>query len=105
MTNATWKKAERRVAAILGGQRVPVSGRGRGDQPDVEHERLSIEVKHRQRLPAWLHDAMSQAEAAARDGKLPVVVLHETGQRYDAALCVIRLDRLRRLIGGVSRDD
>lgn len=101
MTNATWKKAERRVAAILGGQRVPVSGRSRGNQPDVEHPRLSIEVKHRASLPAWLLDALAQAEAAARDGKLPVVVLHESGSRYDEAVCVIRLDDLRRFIGGV----
>jgi hypothetical protein len=66
----------------------------------VEHPLLSIEVKQRQRLPAWLLDALAQAEAAARDGKLPVVVLHQAGQRYDEALCVIRLDDLRWLIGG-----
>ncbi|RIK45855.1 MAG: hypothetical protein DCC58_05095 [Chloroflexi bacterium] len=100
MSNAAWKRTERRVAELLGGQRLPVSGRGRGDAPDVEHERLSIEVKRRQSLPAWLHDAMSQAEAAARDGKLPVVVLHQSGQRYDEAVCVLRLDDLRRLLGG-----
>ena len=42
-----WKACERKVAALLGGKRVPVSGRARGHSPDIEHERLSIEVKSR----------------------------------------------------------
>jgi hypothetical protein len=58
-----WKRTERKVAALLGGVRVPVSGRARGDAPDVAHARLSIEVKSRKELPAWLMDAMVQAEA------------------------------------------
>ncbi len=50
-----WKQAERRIAAILGGRRIPVSGRGRGDNPDIEHPALSVEVKARARasFPAW----------------------------------------------------
>ena len=42
-----WKACERKVAALLGGTRIPVSGRGCGHSPDIEHERLSIEVKSR----------------------------------------------------------
>jgi len=42
-----WKQAERRIAAILGGRRIPVSGRGRGDNPDIERPSLSVEVKAR----------------------------------------------------------
>ncbi len=48
-----WKQAERRIAAILGGRRIPVSGRGRGDNPDIEHPALSVEVKARASFPAW----------------------------------------------------
>jgi hypothetical protein len=48
----SWKVCERRIAVELGGCRVPVSGRARGDNPDIEHPTLSIEVKSRKRLPA-----------------------------------------------------
>ena len=86
-----WKQAERRVAEFLGGRRVPVTGRQRGATPDVEHRVLSIEVKNRRSLPAWLLDALSQAQAASTDGKLPVAVLHQDGRRYADALVVVRL--------------
>ena len=66
-----WKACERKVAALLGGTRIPVSGRARGHSPDIHHERLSIEVKSRRNLPAWLEAAMRQAEACAQDGQLP----------------------------------
>jgi hypothetical protein len=89
-----WKKAERRIAELLGGRRVPVSGRQRGDVPDVDHPILSIEVKTRRSIPAWLEDAMKQAEASARDGQVPVAVLHEHGQRYRDAFVVVRLSDL-----------
>ncbi len=86
-----WKACERRVAELLGGERVPVSGRGRGHSPDIRHERLSIEVKNRKRLPAWIENAMKQAEACAQEGQLPLVVLHQDGQRYQDALLIMRL--------------
>jgi hypothetical protein len=86
-----WKRAERRVAGLLGGRRVPVTGRARGDAPDVAHPWLSIEVKQRQRLPGWIIDALRQAAAAAAPEQLPVVVLHEHGQRYGDSLVVLRL--------------
>jgi hypothetical protein len=86
-----WKTCERKVAALLGGTRIPVSGRGRGHSPDIHHERLSIEVKSRRKRPAWLEDAIEQAEACAQDGQLPLMVLHQDGQRYQNALIVTRL--------------
>lgn len=82
-----WKRAERRVSAELGGVRVPVTGRGRGDAPDIAHPVLSLEVKHRARLPAWLTGALEQARASSRDGRVPVAVLHASGARYADALC------------------
>ena len=87
-----WKSCERRVAKLLGGHPVPVSGRGRGDAPDIEHPTLSIEVKSRKKIPAWLEDALRQAEASVKNGRLPVVVLHQDGQRYTASLVVLRLE-------------
>ncbi len=60
-----WKDCERRIAEVLGGVRVPVSGRQRDHAPDVEHSTLAIEVKSRKRLPNWLEDALRLAEASA----------------------------------------
>lgn len=91
MPGKRWKATERRIAALLGGARVPVSGRGRGDAPDVRHPRLAVEVKDRATLPAWLLDALAQAEASAAPLQLPIAVLHAAGQRHDRALVVLRL--------------
>ena len=87
-----WKACERKVASLMGGRRIPVLGRGRGDNPDIHHELFSIEVKSRKTIPAWLEDAMCQAEASAKNGLLPVVVLHEDRAPYAESLVVLRLD-------------
>jgi hypothetical protein len=86
-----WKSCERKVAALLGGKRIPVSGRTRGDAPDILHSSLSIEVKSRKKLPGWIEDAMQQAEDSAKNGQLPAVVLHQVGCKYRDSLVVCRL--------------
>ncbi len=91
MPERRWKATERKIAALLGGRRVPVSGRGRGEAPDVRHAWLSIECKDRRALPAWLLQALAQAEASAAPHQLPIAVLHAAGQRHDRALVVLRL--------------
>ncbi len=100
-----WKQAERRIAAILGGRRIPVSGRGRGDNPDIEHDRLSVEVKARASFPAWLEDALRQAEVSATDGKTPAVVLHPDRKPYRDALVICRLSEFAELVGNPERSD
>ena len=87
MTDKLWKQTERAIAKRLGGERVGPRGKSTAD---VLTSRLAIEVKTRRRLPAWLLDAMAQAEAAA-DGRLPILVLHQVGQRHDGDLVVLRL--------------
>ena len=87
-----WKQAERRIAKLLGGRRIPVTGRQRGDVPDIEHDALSIEVKSRKALPAWLLGALNQAQAASKNGKVPVVVLHQDRAPYAESLVVLRLE-------------
>ncbi len=86
-----WKACEHRVAALLGGERVPVSRRERGHSPDISHGCFSIEVKSRKRLPAWIEEALRQAEACAQDGRLPIAVLHQEGRPYADFLVVLRL--------------
>ncbi len=89
---STWKTVERKIAAILGGTRVPVTGRQRGSAPDIEHSHLSLEVKHRKALPGWIMEAMAQAQASKRNGQLPVVILHGERQRYAESMVLVRLD-------------
>jgi hypothetical protein len=98
----SWKSAERRIAAILGGERLPVSGRGRGDAPDIDHPVLSVEVKSRATIPRWLTDALEQAESASRDGRMPAAVLHPDRGRYADALVICRLSEFAQLAEAVD---
>lgn len=89
---STWKNVEREVAARLGGERIPVSGRQRGDAPDISHDWLSIEVKHRKSaVPKWQLEGMKQAEASVRGNQLPILIIHAKGQRFDDCLVQLRL--------------
>ncbi len=98
--SSQWKSTERAVAKRLGGRRVPITGRQRGDVPDVQHSWLSIEVKHRKTIPAWLHDAMAQAVAAQRDGQLPIVCVHKAGARHDEDIVCVRMKDFVEWFGG-----
>jgi hypothetical protein len=64
----------------------------------VAHPALSVEVKSRRSIPAWIEDAMKQAEASSTDGRLPVAVLHRQGRQYADALVVCRLGELARML-------
>jgi len=97
-THAPWKRVETAIAARLGGQRIPVSGRGRGDQPDIAHPTFAVEVKLRGSLPGWLTGAAAQAKASARGDQTPLVVLHVSGARHRDDLCVLALSDLVALI-------
>jgi hypothetical protein len=97
MNRRSWKRAESRKADALGGRRIPVSGRGRGDTPDVEHPTLSVECKSRKVLPTWLRTGMQQAIAAAREGQVPCVIAHQSGDRYENAYAIVRLRDLEAL--------
>ncbi len=105
MSERLWKKTERAIAHRLGGRRVPVTGRARGDVPDISHPWLAVEVKTRQALPQWLKAALQQAKAAASEGRLPVVVLHEVGCRHDGDLVLLTLqDFVERFGDGDGTD-
>jgi hypothetical protein len=104
MPEAAWKRHERQVARLLGGERLPVTGR-RG--PDALAGPWCIEVKVRRTLPLWLQEAMTQAQEAARaTGRLPLVVLvHAPGKGRKAQRYAIL--PLEALVGwrGESGDD
>jgi len=65
--------------------------------PDVAHDQLAIEVKHRSRLPAWIREALEQATACAAADQFPIVVLHQLGDRYGRACVMMELDTFRRM--------
>ena len=48
---------------------------------DVSHDCFSVEVKHRNRVPALLAKAFEQAKTNAPEGKVPLVVFHGAGER------------------------
>lgn len=95
MNRSSWKRAERAIAKILGGTRIPINGR---KGPDIAHPRLAVEVKSRTDLPAYLWEWLGQAAEGAEAGKTPIVVLHRAGKSHLVDdLVVMRLADLPRL--------
>ncbi len=105
MSRATWKRTERSIAGLIGGERVPVSGRQRGDQPDVRHDWLSVEVKHRQTVPQWLLGSLTQARAAVRGDQLPVAIIHRHGARHSEDIVCLRLADFTAWFGPVAESE
>ncbi|MBC7223442.1 MAG: hypothetical protein H5T59_04070 [Anaerolineae bacterium] len=99
MPNTTWKAVERALARRLGGVRTGCTGEA---APDVTTGWCSVECKTRKRLPAWLKEAVAQAVRNAAPDTLPLVVLHQTGQRHDSDLVVLRLRDFEAWYGSVS---
>lgn len=102
MSRTSWKAAELKLARLLGGERVPVSGRQRGWAPDIAHSHLALEVKTRKRAPLLLADGLDQAEKSAvwtkkrgEGERLPMLIIHQDGTRYENAYVVVRLKDAR----------
>jgi len=98
------------MAEKLGGRRVPVSGRQRGDQPDIAGAQiagipLAVEHKYGRRiLSARLHLALDQAEAARRTGDdMAVVTVEEVREgRNNRQLVILSADDWQRLRGAYT---
>ena len=97
----TWKATERAIARHLGGVRTSHRNLGTGDA-DVVVGAFTVEVKHRKSLPMWLKEGVAQARRYARDDQLPLLVLHQAGQRHDNDLVVLRLLDFREWFGEVK---
>lgn len=88
MPDKTWKAAERRIAARLGGKRNPLSGirSGHGTHGDILHPTIYGEFKHTQRA-AILTLLRATRKLAKQEHKMPLIVMHEKGtQNYAAVL-------------------
>ena len=108
MNRSTWKQVERWWALQLGGRRVPVTGRQRGDAPDVEHPRYAIEVKAGKVLSSRLGLGIRQAVAASiGTGKTPLLcITHTDGTRGvpNEHFVMLRLCDWQSLMGDEPED-
>ncbi len=94
VADKTWKAIERRIARRFGTRRTGPTGK---PVPDVIAGGLSIEVKSRKAMPAWLYEAMAQAQRNAAAETMPAVILHRLGDRTGADLVVMYLDDFQKL--------
>lgn len=79
MADRAWKRAERSVARLLGGERASRATQGIGGA-DVLADGLACEVKYRAAFPDWLKTAHKQAKAVGGSDRLGIVVLREKGK-------------------------
>ena len=97
MGATTWKNIERGVCRYLGCER---SGPTGIEGPDCSCNDLpiSVQVKHRENIPAWFSDMVSQTVGQAHPGKLPLLVLHALGTPIHESYSVVRLSDMRNLL-------
>ena len=93
----TFKGVERALAKRLNGERTGQTGGA-----DVESDWLSVEVKCRKHLPQWLRDAIAQAKRNGGIPQLPVVILHQVGQRHDGDIVCLTLADFENWFGGMG---
>jgi hypothetical protein len=99
---ATWKAAERRVAADLGGSRIPVSGVDR-DGADVITPLFHVQVKLRKCLPVWLWGWLAGIRSDAKpQGKVGILILKKPRQRDAEGLVVLSYEDFIDLHGKVN---
>lgn len=98
MSDKTWKKAERRVAAIFHTMRTPLSGgNSRQTRSDTLHERLFVETKYRKRF-ALVDLFIDTAAKAVTERKLPVLALVQKRRRLVFAIVPLKRRYLWRLL-------
>jgi hypothetical protein len=90
--SSTWKAFERRIAALFGAVRAPLSGINGGvTGSDSLHSRLFLEAKLRNHHTVYTLWKKTQI-AARKERKTPVLALQEKG--HPGALLVIHTDDL-----------
>ncbi len=92
----TWKAVERRVAALFGSTRNPLSGRnGKQTASDSLHPRLFVETKHRKKQSLWtLFDGTRKL--AKKECKIPVLAIAEHNR--PGVLVCVHQDDLDKLV-------
>jgi hypothetical protein len=83
---ARGKAHEKKIAELLGGQRLGLMG-----GQDVEAGAFSVECKSLSNMPGYLRNFYAQAERHAH-GRIPIVAIHEKNHAYEKDFVLIRLD-------------
>ncbi len=91
------KNTELAIAKIMGAKR------NHFEAEDLRHPILSIEVKHRKKLPTLIKKFMGQAVAAAADDKIPCVIMHEQSVDHTDDLVLLRLGDFEDIVGRVTK--
>ncbi len=103
MSTQRWKRAEREIAAALGGQRLSNTG---ASQCDVRAAGWAVQVKTRHELPAWFWAAVEQAARDAGPDERPALVLNEVAQgRKARRLLVLDFAAFAALIGAETTNN
>lgn len=97
----TWKARERRIAADLGGQRIPVTGMDR-DGADVVTPLFHVQAKLRRSLPSWLWRWLNGIVSTTPADKVGILVLMTPGQEQKDALVVLRYSDFVDLHGSID---
>lgn len=79
MPNTTWKELERRLGAIFGVKRRPLSGGNSGEgRDDCKHPVLFLEAKHVKKSALWTLYRKTK-KLAVKENRIPVLGIQETG--------------------------
>lgn len=100
MSDKRWKRLERDVATLVGGQRIPVTGERHG--ADVLAPMFAYQIKSRRSIPRWLWEWLSGIRRSASDGQVGVLVLHRPYDELREALVVVSLADWVALHGAVG---
>jgi len=99
MPDRPGKAFERRVARALGTRRIPATGERHG--ADFQNGRFSYQAKLGRRFPAYLREWLEGiAAAAARTGRMGLVIWKPKGGRDRDAAVVLRFGDWVALRGG-----
>jgi hypothetical protein len=89
MPDRTWKRRERDVAKLLGGQRIPVTGER--DGVDVRSPAFVVQVKHGRRRPGYLAQWVRGIRQQATPTQTGIVVWCDNREPLAEALVVMQM--------------
>lgn len=100
-----WKNAERRGARLVNGRRLSRGSNFGVSGADIEHQWLSVEVKYRKKIPAYLDQWLAQAAKYAGASKLPLVLLMPKGRWAKNGIVIMRAGDFVEHFGGIKNLD
>ena len=86
MPDKAWKALERKVAKLLHGKRIPVSGISPHFKGDVEHDLFFIECKYGKQIPLTPIQWYEDAKRKNRDKPITLLVMKPKGKHGEFVL-------------------